>query len=167
MPANHPDDDRFLRYVLDELDPAEREAVRLHLGECTSCRQQAGQLTQLLTAFRDRVPSPAPVPVLVQLLERQAALGSRHGLHARPLRALAAGIVIAVLAFSAGYLQARRGAGEGQARSRVGSQGSVARKMQTFGPNLIPITTTDLGDLGVVVASSRSLQDSAAIRDSM
>ena len=169
MPANHPDDDRFMAYVLDELDVVEREGVTLHLVECTTCAQQTAQLTKLLTVVRDQAPAPAPVAVLVKLLERQASGQRPRGwLHSRSLRSLAAGIVIAVFAFSAGHIQARRGAtAERQTRSQASQSNSVARKSHTFAPNLVPIATIAPGDLGIVVASSQSMQDSAAIRDSM
>jgi len=169
MPENHPDDDRILAYALNELEDAEREAVKVHFRECAGCMQQTAQLVTLLARFREPAPAPAPVSVLVNLLERQSA-GPRHRdwRHSRQLQSIAAGIVVAVLAFSAGYMQAQheKTATERTARSQAG-QGAAERKTYTIAPNLIPVATVAPGDWGMVFASSPSSQDSTAIRDSM
>ena len=169
MPENHPDDDRFIAYALNELEDTEREAMKVHFRECGRCMQQTAHLVTLLTRFREPAPASAPVSVLVQLLEHQAAGPRRRDwLHSRPLRSIAAGIVVAVLAFSAGYIQAQREqtATERPARSQAGPR-AAERKTYAIAPNLIPVATVAPGDWGMALASSPSPQDSTAIRDSM
>jgi hypothetical protein len=53
----HVTEDHLIAFVLDDVEPAEREAVQAHLAECEACRAEAAALRETLEAA-----SAQPVP---------------------------------------------------------------------------------------------------------
>ncbi len=58
-------------YVLDGLEPAERDRVAAHLDGCPSCQAEAGRLRALVSTLAASVPPKAPDPALrARVLQR-------------------------------------------------------------------------------------------------
>ena len=70
-------------YVLDGLEPAERDRVTAHLAGCPSCQAEAGRLRALVSNLAVSVPPRAPDPALRARVPQRAT--SRQPVPAMPV----------------------------------------------------------------------------------
>lgn len=76
--AKHPDTD-LVAYLRGELPPADRERVARHLEECSDCRQDTGQLRDLLGQLSRSIAQPPEVNWAHYRAELREKLEARRG----------------------------------------------------------------------------------------
>lgn len=63
----HPSDDKLLEYSLEVLDQDERDSIRTHIQDCTSCSEQLESITDANTLISgidiDTTPPDIPIPL--------------------------------------------------------------------------------------------------------
>jgi anti-sigma factor RsiW len=97
-------DEWLIDHVRGDLDPADRARVDAHLVACDHCRASRDRFAALMTELADTAPAPPPIQwglyraELRERLERRtSASGWLGGWLARPLPALVAAGLVAVL----------------------------------------------------------------------
>ena len=97
-------DEWLIDHVRGELDPADRARVDAHLSACDDCRASRERFGALMTELARTAPAPPPIhwgayrAELRERLERRTSASGRFWAWlARPLPALAAAGLVAVL----------------------------------------------------------------------
>jgi anti-sigma factor RsiW len=95
-----PDETRLIKFMADELPPAERELIVQHLPRCSDCRGRLAEMQAVYTGLGDWEVVPPPRDLSAAILAR-AATGTRwwgwQRMAAAVLLAVGAGVAAGVL----------------------------------------------------------------------